>query len=454
MLSELKGLLYRISKKHNITPGNAFKIFNLLKAKVKNKLNCNTGNCNKSFLISHIKQNFIFGIFSNLSNFDYDLLISMICGTVCNDLYNIQFVPESSSVTCDDRENEQTMIIVIRNEGETTLPEGYVFTLSFTNVNEPYTIDSGFCTIVGNELTTKASLAPGASFTITIVSYSDKCDPVLSVISITGVSLFPVEDLYLTLPNMDLKVTEKGIATCEEGRMTVQFTLNMSAALISYTVAPPSEYQLIWSLNGSNINLLDYNGSVAITSGFGAVASLNADFSLLTVETAWTTSITDELYLTVEIDNALCDDYEVGLQALPLFPYIDADLDNNTVTSIYELPFYHLSGGQIVQVCKSDNRDISFEIINTSNQILPMGTVFDLVWTGLPGGIVFMDTFSGDISVDGLTVTLLNNIGIGSFFSIMIRITDTGCASPITGISLTITTDDLVLTNPPLVMSM
>lgn len=438
-----------MSKKYFVTEKNIANLFYRLKKDIRRRINCKSNSCNKTSLVNYIRSNSIYNVFLNLSNFDLDLMLGAICDTICeSDLYNIQFVPENSTVTCDDRDNKQIMTIFIRNEGEITLPAGYVFILGFTNVNEPYDIASGFCTIVGNEFTTKAPLAPGASFSITIISFSDICDPSLSVISITGDSLEPVDDLYLTLPNMDLKVSVISIdCNSESGRMTAEFNLEMMYSFDG-PVSQPSQYSITWYLNGSPVNIIDYGGIATINViGIGYASVLSENFSLLTVNTPWVVNPANIINISVEIDNGLCDEYEIGLEVIPLIPNVDSNLLSNMDSIIYEIPFYEISGNAQAQSCKNGVRTQLYNIVNEGNITLPSGTIFDLSWTGLPGGVTFVGNMVISVAIDGLTMTLLNDININGNFQFGIEIPDVSCNTPITGLDLTITTNDLFLNN-------
>lgn len=100
--------------------------------------------------------------------------------------------------------------------------------------------------------------------------------------------------------------------------------------------------------------------------------------------------------------------------------------------------------------CDGDTAGLQIDVVNSGLIDIPMGTVFDLSWSGLPGGATFITLTGGTPAIDGTTFTLDSyDIGVGINFNFAVEWANAGCATPI-NIELTITSADITV--PPLII--
>ena len=103
--------------------------------------------------------------------------------------------------------------------------------------------------------------------------------------------------------------------------------------------------------------------------------------------------------------------------------------------------------------CKNNKRNRMFTVQNIGPNNILAGTVFNVVWTGLPEGAEFNNVSQlTTISEDGTQLTaadiiIASDVLYTRSFGIDVYITDTGCVAPFGAITCTITTDDYTLLN-------
>lgn len=106
-------------------------------------------------------------------------------------------------------------------------------------------------------------------------------------------------------------------------------------------------------------------------------------------------------------------------------------------------PDYTIDNNDSSVGCEDDEASMEINVINSGTIDLPMGTVFDLVWTGLPMGATFITLTGGSIAMDGSTFTLdVYDIAVGLNFNFAVEWENIGCETPI-AIELTITSADI-----------
>lgn len=106
-------------------------------------------------------------------------------------------------------------------------------------------------------------------------------------------------------------------------------------------------------------------------------------------------------------------------------------------------PDYNIADNDSNVGCADDLATMEINVVNSGLIDLPMGTVFDLAWTGLPMGATFITLTGGTIAMDGTTFTLdAFDIGVGFNFNFGVEWENIGCEDPI-NIELVITSADI-----------
>ena len=102
--------------------------------------------------------------------------------------------------------------------------------------------------------------------------------------------------------------------------------------------------------------------------------------------------------------------------------------------------------------CEIDLASLQIDVVNDGAIDLPMGTVFDLAWSGLPIGATFITLTGGTVAIDGTTFTLdVSDIAPGFNFNFAVTFDNIGCVDPI-DVTLTITSSDISIA--PLVINL